>query len=140
MFGRATAAMAALAFVVAAGAARAQDVVLSLVCDLGGQPAQMTLAVQYQQAFDYSTNFKGNISGIFPVGVTIYTAGQVVSQVAGYTFRGENEFADFTGVGTGERFRVRWVLDGQRNGLWMIVNPFGGATRHFCALQGAQRP
>ncbi len=121
-----------------AGATRAQDVVLSLVCDLGGVPAQMTMAVQYQQAFDFTTTQKGHISGIFPVGVTIYTAGEVVSPTAGYSFRGENEFADFTAVGTYERFRVKWVLDPQRNGIWMVVNPFGGATSHFCAFVEAR--
>ncbi len=117
--------------------ARAQDVTLSLICDLGGAPAQMTLQVQYQQAFDYSTGFRGNISGIFPVGVTVYTAGQIVSQVAGYTFTGENDFADFTTMGTYERFRVKWVLDQQRNGLWMIVNPFGDARQHFGEFRDA---
>ncbi len=125
-------------FLSAFGSARAQDVTLSLVCNLGGAPAQMTMAVQYQKSVGYSANNRGHISGIFPVGVTVYTAGQVVSAVARYSFRGENDFADFTAIGTNERFRVKWVLDRQRNGIWMVVNPFGGATTHFCAFKGAR--
>ncbi len=120
------------------GHARAQDVVLSFICDLGGMPAEMTMGVEYQNAFGLSSNPGGDISGIFPVGVTVYTAGQVVSQVAAYSFRGENEYADFTAIGAHERFRVRWVMDQQRNGIWMIVNPFGGATQHFCSFVGAR--
>ncbi len=131
-------ALFAATLLASAGAARAQDVVLSLVCDLGGAPAQMTMAVQYQNAYGLSTTQRGNISGIFPVGVTVYTAGEVVSSTAQYSFRGENEFADFTTIGTYERFRVKWILDPQRNGIWMVVNPFGGATSHFCAYQGAR--
>lgn len=138
MPGKFSMALLAGAFLAAAGSARAQDVVLSLVCDLGGVPAQMTMGVQYQNAFDFSANQRGQISGIFPVGVTVYTAGQVVSPTAQYSFRGENEFADFVGIGTYEQFRVKWVLDAQRNGIWMVVNPFGGAATHFCAFQGAQ--
>lgn len=94
----------------------------------------MTMAVQYQQAFGRRADQRGNISGIFPAGVTVYTS----SQVAGYTFRGENQFADFTAMDGYERFRVHWVLSPRRNGLWMIINPFGGATRHFCQLQSTR--
>lgn len=119
--------------------ARAQTVVLHAVCDLGGMPGQLTMAVQYQQSFGHSVNVNGGISGVFPVGVTVYTSGHVVSQVAGYGFKGTNEFADFWSVDGSERFRVKWALDPQRNGLWMIINPFGGTTHHFCQFQGAQR-
>ena len=117
--------------------ARAQSVTLSLTCDLGGAPAQMLLEVHYQQAFDYSTNYRGNISGLFPIGVSIYTAGQVVSGQAGYSFIGQNEFAEFPTIGSMEQFRVKWVLDPQRNGLWMIVNPFGDPRQHFCQFHRA---
>ena len=68
---------------------------------------------------------------MLPVGQTLYVAGTVTSPTASYTFKGENQFADFWGMG--ESYRVQWVVDAQRNGLWMIVNPFGGATQHFCA-------
>jgi hypothetical protein len=117
--------------------ATAQTVTLNYACDLGGAPAQMLMAVEYQNAFNPLHNFQGNISGIFPAGVTIYTAGEVASSNARYSFRGENDFADFTDMITGERFRVQWVLDAQRNGVWMKVNPFGGTVTYFCALQGA---
>ena len=118
--------------------AQAQQVTLGFQCDLGGAPAQMVMAVQYQQAFNPLHNFKGQISGIFPAGVTVYTAGQVQSANAYYTFRGENDFADFTDGYTNDRFRVKWTLDAARNGVWMTVNPFGGAVTYFCALTGAQ--
>ena len=129
---------AALAGLLAAPAT-AQHRILTFNCDLGGAPAQMQMAVEYQQAFGLSTNQPSNsISGIFPTGVTVYTAGQVVSQVAQYTFRGENDFADFLDHTTGQTFRVQWVLDGANNGVWMKVNPFGGTTTYFCALAGVQ--
>lgn len=120
--------------------ARAQQLIVSLTCNLDGAPAQMLLAVEYQAAFDPLFNFQGNISGLFPAGVTIYTAGQLQSASAAYTFRGENDFADFLDHGTGQTFRVQWVLDGPNNGLWMKVNPFGGTTTYFCQFQEAQRP
>ena len=118
--------------------ALAQQVTLTYMCDLGGALAQMLMAVQYQAAYDPLFNFKGNISGIFPAGVTVYTTGEVASNTARYSFRGENDFADFTDMVNGERFRVQWVLDAQRNGVWMKVNPFGGTTTYFCALQDAR--
>ena len=130
-------ALFAATLLASAEAARAQDVVLSLVCDLGGAPAQMTMGVEYQTAFDFSMTPSGDISGIFPVGVTVFTAGEVVSSTARYSFRGENDFADFTNIDTNERFLVQWILDPQRNGILMVVNPFGDATSHFCAFQGA---
>lgn len=119
-------------------AANAQQITLTYSCNIEGVAAQMVMGVEYQQAFSPLHNFQGNISGLFPAGVTIYTAGQVVSPTARYSFRGENDFADFTDLVTGARFRVQWVLDAQRNGVWMKVNPFGGTVTYFCALQGAQ--
>lgn len=118
--------------------ATAQQVVLTYACDLNGVSAEMTMGVEYQQAFDPLHNFRGNITGLFPAGVTVYTAGQVVSPAARYSFRGENDFADFTDLVTGARFRVQWVLDPRQNGIWMKVNPFGGTTTYFCALQNAR--
>ena len=119
-----------------AAPAPAQEVQLAFSCDLNGAPAQMLMAVHYQQAFDWSQNYKGDISGVFPVGVNVYTAGQIQSATGAYTFTGENDFADFTDLVSGARFRVQWVLDPPRNGVWMKVNPFGGTTLHFCAFQG----
>lgn len=118
--------------------AAAQQVTLTYGCDLGGVSAQMTMAVEYQAAFDPLFNFKGNISGLFPAGVTIYTAGQLVSPTARYVFRGENDFADFTDMTTGESFRVQWVLDAARNGVWVRINPFGGTVTYFCTLRDAR--
>ncbi len=120
--------------------ASAQNAVLSLSCNLGGVAAPMVMEVHYQQAFGLSQNQRGHISGIFPVGVNVYTAGQIQQgQGVTYGFTGTNEFADFTEYPSLNRFRVKWVLDGQQNGLWMIINPFGpGPAQHFCAYQGAQ--
>ncbi|WP_146348443.1 hypothetical protein [Falsiphaeobacter marinintestinus] len=118
--------------------ALSQQVTLSYNCDFGGVAAQLVMAVEYQQAFNPLHNFQGHISGLFPAGITIYTAGQVTSPTAQYSFLGENDFADFTDLTTNERFRVQWVLDPQRNGIWMKVNPFGQTTTYFCAFQDAR--
>ena len=122
-----------------AAPAAAQNVILNLSCNLGGIAAPMLMEVHYQQAFGLSANQRGHISGIFPVGVNVYTAGQMQGQGVTYGFTGTNEFADFTEYPSLNRFRVKWVLDGPNNGLWMIINPFGpGPARHFCAFQGAR--
>ena len=123
---------------IAAAPAAAQQVTLDLTCLVEGAPAQMVMAVEYQQAFDPLTNFQGKISGLFPAGVTIYTAGTVSSATSRYSFRGENDFADFTDLLTYQQFRVQWVLDPARNGVWMKVNPFGGTVIYFCELQNAR--
>ncbi|MEX0287008.1 MAG: hypothetical protein AB3N23_20590 [Paracoccaceae bacterium] len=79
---------------------------------------------------------RGHITGVFPVGVNVYVAGQMQGQGVGYTFTGVNQFADFVEYPSRNTFRVQWVMDGPRNGLWMIINPHGpGPTRHFCAFQ-----
>lgn len=116
--------------------ARAQDVTLQLSCDLNGMAVPMLMAVEYLNSFDYSTTPGGDISGVFPVGTEIHTAGEIQGPGVRYIFTGVNEFADVTEFPSMTRFRVRWVLDGANNGVWMIVNPFGpGPTRHFCAFR-----
>jgi hypothetical protein len=127
-------------FLPTAGAA--QNLMLEYRCDLGGAPARMVMQVQYVNSSGLSIRQGAvpSISGVFPTGVLVYTSGEMRSAVAGYSFVGENQFADFTTLGTNERFRVQWVLDPANNGLWMVINPFAGAgaQRHFCALVRAQ--
>jgi hypothetical protein len=66
-------------------------------------------------------------------GYTIYTAGELRSPAAYYTFTGENNFADFTEPATSQRFRVEWIETPQ--GMRMVVNPFGpGPVEYDCML------
>ncbi|MDF0600117.1 hypothetical protein P1J78_05180 [Psychromarinibacter sp. C21-152] len=118
-------------------AGRAQDLTLRLTCDLNGLAAPMILAVDYVQSFDPLIGRDGGIRELFPAGTEIQTAGQIQGQGVTYVFTGRNGFADVTELPSNTRFRIRWVLDGPNDGVWMIVNPFGpGPTRHFCAFQG----
>ena len=127
----------ALASLCLAAPAAAQPVTVQFSCDIGGVPAPMRMTVEYQQAFGMSESFRGDISGVFPTGVNIYTSGTIEGQGVGYSFSGANQFADFVEYPSYSRFRVQWVLDGPNNGLWVIVNPFGeGPTRYFCVFQG----
>lgn len=130
---------AALLFaaVFAASSAQAQQQTLSFTCDLGGVPAQMTMQLEFvsNSGITVSPGANPAITGVIPMGdYTIYTAGVVQSPTAQYSFRGENQFADFVG-NTGERFLVQWIQDPGRGGIWMIVNPMDSPERrgqHFC--------
>jgi len=129
-------AAAILLSLTAATSADAQEVRVNFLCDLNGAPAPMAMFVHYQTAFGVSVGPTRQISGVFPTGVNVYTAGQVASQTATYTFRGEHSFADLVDHTTGQQFRVQWVFDAARNGVWMKVNPYGGTTTYFCSFQG----
>lgn len=130
-----------LAALLAATSAQAQQQTLSFTCDLGGMPAQMTMQMEFVSSSGITVGPGANpaITGVIPTGdYTIYTAGVVQSQTAQYSFRGENQFADFVGD-TGERFLVQWIQDPARGGIWMIVNPFDSPERrgqHFCQMNG----
>lgn len=128
-----------LAWIWAPVQAYANPVFLTLTCDLNGAPGTLRMGVEYQRAFDFSANSRGDISGVFPVGVTVYTYGDVTSAASRYSFHGQNQFADFVEAGSNQRFRVKWVMDARRNGLWMIINPFGHPARHFCALENVRK-
>ncbi len=112
-----------------------QDSVLSFECDLAGTPAQMTMAVEYINSHGITATSNGDISGVFPTGVSVYTSGQVIAENARYSFQGENQFADFSAMNWHERFRVEWHIDATRNGVWLAVNPFEDTTYHFCSFK-----
>ncbi len=129
-----------LALILASPAAGQSQRVYYYDCDLGGAPAQLVMEVTVQGSYGINSTIGGDITGVTPTGTSLYTAGTVTSQVAQYSFTGENTFADFLDHTTGERFRVQWQQDDARGGIWMIVNPFGGggSTPYFCRLQGVQ--
>lgn len=130
--------LALLVMFCGASPAMAQPINLSLVCNLGGVAAPMQMEVHHQSAYGVSSNARGHISGVFPTGINVYTAGVLQGSNVKYSFTGTNNFADFTEYPSGNRFRVKWILDPQNNGLWMVVNPFSGASRHFCTYRGAR--
>ena len=118
-----------------AGPAAAQVKQMRFVCDLNGVAAQMNMAIQTVSAsgVTWGPGRNPGITGVVPTGeVSIYTAGEVRSPTAHYSFTGEGEFANFTNRRQPERFLVRFVP--QQGGLWMIVNPFqsSGQGRHYC--------
>ncbi len=124
---------------VSAGTA-AQTQQMSFICDLGGVPAEMTLVLEYvtSSGVTLGPGVNPDISGVIPTGdYTLYTAGEVRSPNAHYSFRGQGQYADFTNLWAHERFRVKFVTDS--NGLWMIVNshqPPEWQGRHFCQYAG----
>ena len=127
----------ACALIGATSLAAAQERTLEYTCDINGAPARMIMVVETISASGINTGVNGDISGVYSVGTRVYTSGQIVSETAGYTFTGENQFADFTSMTGYERFRVQWKLDEPKNGLWAIVNPFGNPTSYFCAYEGS---
>ena len=132
--------LGASAFLAGAAAAQSPQQTLTFACDLNGMSAQMVMHREFvsSSGITWGPGANPGITGVIPTGqYTVYTAGEVRSPTAYYSFRGENQFADF--VGANERFRVQWIIDGQRGGVWMIVNPFAAPERrgkHFCKLTG----
>ncbi len=112
----------------------------TLDCDLNGMNGVLTMDVE---AIDVTGAVFGpganpDITGVIGTGEFTYvTAGELVSSVAHYVFTGRNDFADFTELGTYERFRVQWLL--HEGGLTMLVNPFGpGPATHDCVTTSAR--
>ena len=100
---------------------------------------EMDVEVVSQSGIVWGPGNRPSIRGVIGTGnSTIYTAGRLTSPNANYTFRGENEFADFTDLATSQRFRVRWQLTPR--GLLLTANPFGpGPTTYECVLTDSQR-
>ena len=119
---------------------QAQQQSLIFTCDLNGVPAQMIMQRHFvaSSGRTYGPGPNPRITGVVPTGrYIVYTAGEVRSRTNYYSFLSENQFADF--VSRGERFRVQWIEDPRRGGVWMMVNPFASQERkgpHFCKLTG----
>ncbi len=131
---------ACLGFGFGTGTATAQTQQMSFICDLGGVAAEMSIVLEYvsDSGITWGSGPDRDITGVIPTGdVKLYTAGEVRSPNAHYTFRGEGEFADFTNMLEPEQFLVQFVTE--QNGLWMIINPFQPPEwqgRHFCKYVG----
>ncbi len=108
-------------------------------CDLGGAVGQLTVNIEAinQAGSIWGSGPNPQIKAVVGLGSVLYvTSGELRSQVAAYSFTGENQYADFTDLQTYDRFRVRWILNGQT--LVMVINPFGGATQHTCQQTSAR--
>ena len=109
-------------------------------CDLNGANGVLTMQIEAvaNTGVTWSSGPDSDITGVIATGdYTLYTAGELRSDYAYYTFTGENSFADFVNHGNYERFRVQWY--DMENGLIMVVNPFGpGPTQHSCAFRESE--
>ena len=109
-------------------------------CDLQGATAALRMDVEAVSAtgLTFGSGSSPAITGVIGTGsVTYFTAGEIRSATALYTFTGDNSFADMLDQQTLQRFRVRW--DGAPNGLLMTVNPFGpGPVQYACVLLSAE--
>ena len=103
-------------------------------CDVEGLNAVLDIEIEAvaSSGIVWGGGPNPQITAVIGTGDVIYfTAGTLQSPTASYIFTGENQFADFTDVGTAERFRVQWVVNS--GGLTMIVNPFGpGPVSYIC--------
>lgn len=113
----------ALALAVCPTPSSAQQIsTVRYVCDLGGAPAQLTAQVETIGDAGIVQNSQGDITGVIGTGdVNYHYQGELTSATARYVFTGENQFADFTDLGTNERFHVQMISQGQA--LTMIINP-----------------
>jgi len=110
-------------------------------CNIGGLNAVMTMQVEAVASSGavWGPGPTPQITGVIGNGSFIYyTAGTVASSTAQYSFRGENQYADFTMVNGNDRFTVQWIVTAQ--GLTIRVNPFGpGPTQYDCVLRSSRR-
>jgi hypothetical protein len=111
-------------------------------CNLNGANGALTLQVEAiaSSGAVWGTGPTPDISAVVGSGgVIYYTAGSLVSAVARYSIRGENQFADFTLINGNERFVVEWIFSSNQR-LVMRVNPFGpGPTSYDCQLRSSRR-
>lgn len=108
------------------------------ICDLNGMPGQLTVDVEVVGNSGIAWGAGPNpLPTPVPTGdVTIYTAGELRSGAAYYTFRGENAYADWVDHMTNQRFRVEWQPQPDGS-LILVINPFGpGPSRHYCQRAG----
>jgi len=112
-----------------------------LDCNIGGLNAVMTMQVEAVSSSGavWGPGPTPQITGVIGNGSFIYyTAGTVTSPTAQYSFRGENQYADFTMLNGNDRFTVEWIVTAP--GLTIRVNPFGpGPTQYDCVLRSSRR-
>ncbi|GAB4462398.1 MAG: hypothetical protein OHK0029_29180 [Armatimonadaceae bacterium] len=122
------------------GGTRSNRARFTFDCDLQGVTGVLTMNVEAvgTSGVVFGSGPNPDITGVIGTGgVTYFTAGELRSPVARYIFTGENQFADFTDLGTNQRFRVQWNSWDQ--GVIMVVNPFGpGPTQQACRRTGAR--
>ena len=110
-------------------------------CNIGGLNAVMTMQVEAVASSGavWGPGPAPQITGVIGNGSFIYyTAGSVASSTAQYSFRGENQYADFTMLNGNDRFTVEWIVTAP--GLTIRVNPFGpGPTQYDCVLRSSRR-
>ena len=123
-----------------AAGARSNRARFTFRCDLQGANAtlQMDVEAVSTSGVTFGSGSSPSITGVIGTGgVTYFTAGEVRSATALYTFTGDNNYADMVDQGTLQRFRVRW--DSTQNGILMTVNPFGpGPVQYACVLTDAR--
>jgi len=114
----------------------AQKMVVEYTCNVGGVPASLVAQIQVIGGAGIVQDGQGNITGVIEgQGGTTYVAGEMRSPTAYYTFRGENDLADFTDHSTGARFTVQWVPQSATS-MIVVVNPFERAgPRSFVHCQ-----
>jgi hypothetical protein len=121
------------------GGSNAAEFVLD--CDIGGVNAVMTMQVEAVSSSGavWGPGPTPQITGVIGNGSFIYyTAGTLASSAAQYSFRGENQYADFTMLNGNDRFTVEWIVTAP--GLTIRVNPFGpGPTQYDCVLRSSRR-
>ena len=121
------------------GASNAAEFVFD--CNIGGLNAVMTMQVEAVASSGavWGPGPTPQITGVIGNGSFIYyTAGTVASSTAQYSFRGENQYADFTMLNGNDRFTVEWIVTAQ--GVTIRVNPFGpGPTQYDCVLRSSRR-
>lgn len=110
--------------------------VYTWTCNIEGAPAQLTAQVEAINSAGVFVDSSGMFAGAIGTGeVNYYYQGRLVSATAQYVFTGQNQFADFTDLGTQARFRVQFIAQGPM--LLLIANPEGPQpARYGCQMSG----
>ena len=122
----------------AAPALAQQTASFTYACNVEGALAQLTTRVQAVSSTGVFLDPAGMFAGAAATGdVNFFYEGELVSNVAHYTFSGTNQYADFLDANNRERFRVQMIVEGQT--LRMIINPQGpGPVQYLCQMTGRQ--
>lgn len=107
--------------------------------DLQGVNGVLVMEVELvnQAGIVWGPGVTPDITAVITTGTfTLNTAGTLNSPTANYIFTGQNDFADFTDLGTAQRFLVQWIET--PTGMTMVANPFGpGPVQYDCVLTSA---